>query len=485
MNLMDSCRGYVTTVTKTDTVLGCSLGVSLALLLYGFYIDVIWLGLLLPTTLMVMFLCIFKPSLLFVLLFAAIPLTSEIALSSGLSTDVPGEPLLWVLTVMTIIFMLVYPLPKGLIIPIGLIIGIQLLWLIVTSLQAEHMTLSFKYTLAKVWYILPFYVLPFYLFKSVNSIHYLLDVYLFGLLVAASYFFVRHALIDFDFLAKTTVGNPIWRNHVNYACSLILSMPIVLYRRQRSPNRYRWMYSGLAILLLVFMYYSYARVVYICMGAWIAYVICLRLCLTRYAILIVIILLTCLTYFQLRDYNYVRMAPTFEEAIMHDSFNNKIAATLNGRDISTMERLHRWVAGIDMVADNPIFGVGPSNFYSTYKRYAIHSFETYVSDNPERSGIHNYFLMTIVEQGVSGLLLLVSLLVVALLRVEKLYHQTHLPALKSLLMMAGASLVIIITMNTINDLLEVIKVGGLFFFSLYLIAAAPYLLDPHDSTLPA
>ena len=45
-----------------------------------------------------------------------------------------------------------------------------------------------------------------------------------------------------------------------------------------------------------------------------------------------------------------------------------------------------------------------SNFYPNYQARTVRSFTTYVSDNPERSGIHNYYLMTAVEQGIPGLL---------------------------------------------------------------------------------
>ena len=68
-------------------------------------------------------------------------------------------------------------------------------------------------------------------------------------------------------------------------------------------------------------------------------------------------------------------------------------------DISTMERVYRWVAGVEMVKDKPIFGFGPGTFYSAYKAYTLSSFQTYVSDNVDHSTVHNYFLLTFIEQG--------------------------------------------------------------------------------------
>ena len=71
-----------------------------------------------------------------------------------------------------------------------------------------------------------------------------------------------------------------------------------------------------------------------------------------------------------------------------------------------MERLYRWVAGTRMTADKSILGFGPGNFYDYYKPFTLGTqFTTYVSENRDRSTVHNYLLMTAVEQGIPGLFL--------------------------------------------------------------------------------
>jgi O-antigen ligase len=102
-------------------------------------------------------------------------------------------------------------------------------------------------------------------------------------------------------------------------------------------------------------------------------------------------------------------APDFDRTVTHYEFDNLIEATAKGEDISTMERVYRWVAGLHMISEKPVFGFGPGNFYNFYHSYTVTSFETYVSDNPEKSGIHSYYLMTVVEQGFPGLLFFLAL----------------------------------------------------------------------------
>jgi len=166
---------------------------------------------------------------------------------------------------------------------------------------------------------------------------------------------------------------------------------------------------------------------------------------------------------------YLHIAPDFDRTVMQDDFGSKIGATTKGEDISTMERVHRWVAGSRMAVEHPMTGVGPANFYKSYRPYTIFSFETYVSDNVERSGIHNYYLMLLVEQGIIGLLLFLVLLILVFGKLEQRYHSAVDEDQRRWIVMLGSVLIMIVTINAINDMIEVIKIGGLFYFALSLL----------------
>jgi O-antigen ligase len=139
-------------------------------------------------------------------------------------------------------------------------------------------------------------------------------------------------------------------------------------------------------------------------------------------------------------------------------------------DISTVERFYRWVAGINMIEEKPLTGFGPSTFYSNYKSYTVTSYKTYVSDNPEKSGIHNYYLMTAVEQGIPGLLIFVGLCMICILCGEQAFHALKNKEEKALVMAATVSFVLVLAVLIINDLIEADKVGPLFFLSASIIA---------------
>jgi O-antigen ligase len=163
---------------------------------------------------------------------------------------------------------------------------------------------------------------------------------------------------------------------------------------------------------------------------------------------------------------YLDFAPNYEHAVSHTRFENLVEATYKLEDVSTMERVYRWVAGSFMVKKHLYFGFGPGTFYTFYKQFAVTRFRTYVSDNPEKSGIHCYYLMTTVDNGVLGGILFLGLCFLGLLKGEDIYHQTADIAHKRMVMTVILSFVIILMLIIINDLIESDKIGPFFFMNL-------------------
>lgn len=168
---------------------------------------------------------------------------------------------------------------------------------------------------------------------------------------------------------------------------------------------------------------------------------------------------------------FLKYAPIFEETIYHEDFGKHLSSTFSGTDVSSMERVYRWVAATRMFKDHPWMGFGPGNFYPNYLHYTLSDFQTYVSDNPERSTTHNYELLILSEQGVIGLAIFLFLTVVIFISGEKIYHRMQTADDKRIVM----TLIIVIAMVYVNlllsDLLESDKVGPFFFISLSLLAA--------------
>ena len=174
-------------------------------------------------------------------------------------------------------------------------------------------------------------------------------------------------------------------------------------------------------------------------------------------------------YFLAHDNRYLDFEPDFEHTVAHHEFDNLVEATFKMEDISTVERFYRWIAGSYMIPYHPWMGLGPGNFHNYYKGYTVTSYETYVSANPDKSGIHCYYLMIFVEQGLLGFLLFLFLTVFVLLKGEIIYHQTKVPWRRAVILFALLSIVVIDALCLINDLIETDKVGSFFFINMALL----------------
>ncbi len=413
--------------------------------------------------------------LVYLMLWASIPISIQYSFNNGLSTDLPSEPLIVLLMIgiLVIVVKRLKSIPAEYILhPISLILLLHFVWVGFTVITADNLVIAIKFFLAKSWYIVTFYVGTLYLLKDFKDYKGVILSTGIPLTAVVVFILIKHALNGFTFLSANFVIYPFFRNHVDYASLLVIFLPFIwFYYRIQKPKSY---YTRIAMvfsafIMLLGIFFSYTRAAFVSLGLMIVAYYVIRHRMMRYFVLLTL-LLSALWVASLVDNNrYLKYAPNFEQTVAHKDFESLLSATYKLRDISTMERVYRWVAGFRMVAERPWMGVGPNGFYSHYRSYTIRAFETYVSDNPEKSGIHNYYLMTAVEQGIPGMIFFLLLSLFSLLYGERLYYKLKDNRYKLLLMSALLSHVAILSILLINDMIETVKVGPVFFFNLAII----------------
>ena len=401
------------------------------------------------------------------------PFSVEFELPGGLGTDLPSEPIMWILLLITPLILIrnINELDKKLLThPISLLITGHLFWIAFTCLFSTNQVFSLKFFLAKTWYVIPFYFLPLLILDSEKNYRKLFFFLSIGLFISVSYVMLRHAGSGFSFESINKAVRPIFRNHVNYGVMLISFLPFLVYLTKTKFKSGLIKY-GLLIYLLLAIYLTYTRAAQlsVVLAAVIYFVIQFRL--AKYAIILSIVSLVGLGSYLSIGNNYLDFAPEYTKAIEHKKFDNLVEATYKMEDISTVERFYRWIAGFNMVKEKPILGFGPSTFYSNYKSYTITSYKTYVSDNPEKSGIHNYYLMTMVEQGIIGFIILMSLIFAVIFYGEVIYHRNNDKKIKALIMASIVCFTLICIVQLINDLLEADKIGPFFFMAAAIITS--------------
>jgi O-antigen ligase len=433
-----------------------------------------WLVWCVPFGMLIAYLTVVDMRFVFYILLACLPLSTEFEFNNGLATDLPTEPLI----VGLMFAYVLYVLKNGNTLksnfirhPISLLLLAHFAWIIIASFFSSLPIFSIKFTLAKFWYIVVFYFFAGSILKDAKDIQKMVWTIFVPLLFTVILITIRHAMINFSFKEVNSVMLPFYRNHVNYASVCVLFVPFAtlgLVNQAKYSTRW-WVFFIGIILLIAAIQFSYTRAAYAGLGiAFVMYFV-IRAKLMRHAILAAMIVIGSLVMYLVQKNHYLLYTPNFERAISHKNFDNLLEATFKMEDISTVERVYRWIAGVRMVAQKPIVGFGPNNFYNFYKSYTVRSFETYVSYNPEHSTVHCYYLLVMIEQGVIGCLIFLAMCFYVLIKGEQIYHATTDKLHRQIIMTALLSTIIIHSILLINDMIETDKVGSFFFMCMAIL----------------
>ena len=406
---------------------------------------------------------------------ALVPLSTELYFG-GVGLDFPVEPALIATTGLGIVYLLRHAadIPgAALRHPITLLLLAHLAWVLLTTLTSVNPVFSVKFLVAKAWFVIPWYVLAGLWLTRAADVRRFVAFLAVPLAVALVYAVVRHASMGFAFDLVNKAMYPFFRNHVAYAALPSITLPFVAVGALLFPRR-SWRRYGLwalTLLMLLAIQTSYTRAAYVSIVAGAGYCLVLRYRLARPALLLALGVVFAFGVYIVSDNNFLRFAPNYEKTITHTDFESLVEATYKLEDISTMERVYRWVAAGYMNAERPWMGFGPGTFATEYRGYAIENFRTYVSENREGSGVHSYYLMTLAEQGWPGLVLFLALCVTALVLAERIYHRAADREERLVILMAAASLVTNLSFQLINDMIETDKAGPWFWYALAILVA--------------
>ncbi len=428
----------------------------------------------------VAFLLVYRLDILFYLLLMTLPLSVTLDITPSLTLEFPDEPIMWIITPAVILLILSNPklLPKEFInSSIVSVIVLLFVWSLITLLETTEFLPSLKYILAKSWFLINFFILAFLVFRKYENVKLGFSLFLFCFTLFLIYTIKKQYDNGFDFEKVNEAVMPLYHNHVTLSVTLSILIPMLILWFFMTKKMFQKILSGgLIILFIISLYYSYGR------GAWLALMVAavsyfiFRLRLIKPAVIFAFLFLIYSAYWLSKDYKYVQYRPDFDKTVMNDNLADHLMATLRGRDVSSMERVHRWVGSLNMAPDYLVFGVGPNNFYENYRYYTVSSFKTWVSRNMERSTSHNYFLLMLTEQGLPGLILYGILIFVSLASAQRVYFQSDNKLIKGLAITIGCSLVAFYVNNFLSELIESDELGSLF----YMMLAVLIVLDLHN-----
>lgn len=362
-----------------------------------------------PAGLLAIYFAIFQTEKLFISIAFFTPLSINIEeFNSSFGLFLPSEPLLFGLMIWLSALQLYRPfMPKNLWRePILFSVGIFLTWIFISSITSSHPIVSFKFLLAKLWFIVPvlFFGIHF-LQKEKNRVAFIW-LFLISSCIVVIYTITRHALFAFGEKESHWVMSPFFKDHTIYGAIIALNVPLVfgLYLYKKHAPLIQAVIIAMIVLILAGLYFSYTR------AAWLSVFGCLIIGgLIYYKVnwkpLAGIAAIALLVVLFKWDSIEMELARNKQDHTT-ESFDERLQSAANiSTDASNLERINRWSCALAMFEERPVFGYGPGTYAFEYAPFQEPENLTIISTNfGDMGNAHSEYLGALAEMGIIGLL---------------------------------------------------------------------------------
>jgi O-antigen ligase len=392
----------------------------------------IWL---IPAGLAVVMLAVLSLENLLLLTLFLTPLSVQISYltgSTGFDLSVPTEPVLALLLFITLFKLIVtreFP-AKLLRHPVTILIGLYLVWTLVTSVTSTMPGVSFKTLAYRMWFISGFYLIAAQMFSRELFRRRYIIAYSAGLAVVVIYFLVRAGGAGFlNQQFAHSACYPFYNDHTSFGASmafLLAPLTVILFRKSSSFTS-GMIVSGLIILFMAGFIFSYSR------AAWVSLIAAVTLSLILWLRMPVRLLTVAAAGFIVAivlsaGWIWQKMDSTTEDSSADLGQHLRSSSNIS-TDQSNLERINRWKCAFGMFREKPLLGWGPGTYQFNYGPFQKASDRTIIStDFGDAGNAHSEYLGTMSESGLPGALiylLLTAFTVIAGIRVWYRERRTY------------------------------------------------------------
>jgi O-antigen ligase len=430
----------------------------------------IYLVNLLPVLLVVIYLAFARLDLMYFLIIFLTPLSVQFIdffPSSPVDFAIPTEPLLFGIMGIVIYKIIHEGLFDRRIInhPVTYAILFNLVWIFVTSLTSTMPLVSFKFLLARMWFIVTYYLLAIIVFRKTANIQVFIWCYVIPMLGVVVHTVIRHlgyGLYDRD--VAHFVMAPFFRDHTSYGAVLAMLffalIPVIW--KQGTNILIRLMLFGALLIITIGLVLSYTRAawisVFFSVGVLILTILRIKF---RYAFLAGVIAF--LYFFSQR------------EEIIHQMKRNRQAssATISEHvqsisnittDESNLERINRWNSAMRMFREKPITGWGPGTYMFKYAPFQRSEEKTTISTNfGDHGNAHSEYIGPLAESGILGSLSFIIIAVMSLLTAFRVYYSVENNRIRGITLGLILGYFTYIVHGLMNNFLDTDKASALFW----------------------
>jgi putative inorganic carbon (HCO3(-)) transporter len=389
--------------------------------------NALWL---VPVALLGLYLVLFQFEWLFRILLFILPFSLNVPIgTTGLELSLPSEPIMMSLSG---VFVLKLMYERSLEIqllkhPVTLLLLAQLFIFFLSASFSEFPIISFKYCLARSWFVISGYFVALYLFqKSKTELRTYFGILSFSMVLVVSYITINHLLVGVNKETSYFASAPFFKEHTIYGGVLGFFVPLTLYLAYSAKDRIEtliWSYASFLMLLAVI--FSYTRAAWLgvlgAMGLFVMHWFRIKL---RYVTLTSVIVIA--LAFVVQD--LILMQLKNNDTVSDDSFEKHFTSIYNTKsDPSNAERVNRWDCAISMFKERPVLGWGIGTYTYTYAPFQKSQFRTIISTNRGDVGnVHSEYLGPLSETGLLGFLTTIGLYLMVVYTALRTYYKNNL-----------------------------------------------------------
>lgn len=383
---------------------------------------------LIPVGLLAIYYAIFQTEKLFLSLAFLTPLSFNIEeYTSSFGLFVPTEPLLFGLMILLSAFQIKKAfLPQHIWrSPLIWTILIYILWMLLSAITSSHPIVSFKFILARLWFIVPVLFFGTYFFQKRSNRISFIWLFIVATVLVIIYTLIHHSLYGFGEKEGHWVMSPFFKDHTIYGAivALILPLAVGLYFYKKHNPLVQMTLISLIVIILIGLVLSYTR------AAWLSVLASVGLALVLYykiswkpiavlagAGLVVVLIRWDQIQMELERNKYEHTTEAFDERLQS-------AANIS-TDASNLERINRWSCAIAMFKERPIMGYGPGTYAFEYAPFQRPENLTIISTNfGDMGNAHSEYLGALAETGLIGMLSLIAVVAAIFFTGITLYHR--------------------------------------------------------------
>jgi O-antigen ligase len=417
-----------------------------------------------PLALMAVFCAIYYTEYAFLGIAFLTPLSVNIEeFTEGVGLYLPTEPILFGLMIMLVMMQVRKAIIPSHVWrnPIVLAVGFYLLWTLVTSITSTNPTASFKFLLARLWFIVPLLMFGPIIFKKKKNIDRFLWLFSSAMVIVIIYTLIIHSTYGFGEQEGHWVMWPFFKDHTIYGSTVAFVTPLLfgLYFSKKHAPLVQLVLIALIGITLIGLFFSYTRAAWLSLFAALAVLAVIKL-KVKFKYLAMLAGIGLIFLYISWDGIQIELERNKLEHTTEE-FGDKLQSATNvTTDASNLERINRWSCAIEMFNARPVFGFGPGTYAFEYARFQEPENTTIISTtNGDGGNAHSEYLGPLSEMGLLGLISM--LLIVAAIFYKSITLYIKWPPedkkTRTLLLAMIMSLVAYFVHGTLNNYLDTDK----------------------------